>query len=213
VVKIILYTLWVLHRGWACSNTSLRNFGGKPFGVKTDTGTPSNSSASVFNPASVSKLVECPGSTNRSRSLSSVSVPLTTDPKIRGLDRPWWLTSCRNSLRWTVRASEGFIRQMLRKEVDRSKISCRTNLIGKANGARSNAFNGPIACKPLSSRDRERLPKRRITRNVDAVALRMRRAKVWVGIWSCHGNDLVIRLSRTKCDDVVSHAIPPRALA
>jgi hypothetical protein len=44
--------------------------------------------ASLFKPASVSRLVECPGSTNRSRSLSFVSVPLTTDPKIGGLDRP-----------------------------------------------------------------------------------------------------------------------------
>jgi hypothetical protein len=88
VPHIIFDALRVLHRGWACCNTSLRNFGGSPFGVKTDTGTPSNSSASVFKPASVSRLVDCPGSTNKSRSLSSVSVPFATDPNTRGRDRP-----------------------------------------------------------------------------------------------------------------------------
>src|SRR5271157_2970104 len=88
VLQIVLEALGVLHRGWACCNTWLRNFGGNPFGVNTDTGTPSNSSASIFKPAIVSRLVDSAGSTSKSRSLSSVSVPLKTDPKTRGCDRP-----------------------------------------------------------------------------------------------------------------------------
>src|SRR5271157_486037 len=88
VLQVVFETLGVLHRGRACCNTLLRNFGGKPFGVNTDTGTPSKFSASIFKPASVSRLVDSAGSTSKSRSLSSVSVPLKTDPKTRGCDRP-----------------------------------------------------------------------------------------------------------------------------
>jgi hypothetical protein len=86
--QILFNTLRMLHRGCACRSTSLRNFGGNPFGVRTDTGTPNNSSASFFRPASVSRLVDRAGSTSKSRSLSFVSVPLTTDPKTRGCERP-----------------------------------------------------------------------------------------------------------------------------
>src|SRR4029077_64567 len=93
----------------ACRKTSLRNFGGNAFGLSTDTGTPSSFSASILKAASVNRLVDRAGSTSKSRSLCSVSVPLTTDPKTRGRDRPWRLTSCRNSPLCTARASDGFM--------------------------------------------------------------------------------------------------------
>jgi transposase InsO family protein len=93
----------------ACRKTSLRNFGGNAFGLSTDTGTPSSFSASILKAASVNRLVDRAGSTSKSRSLCSVSVPLTTDPKTRGRDRPWRLTSCRNSPLCTARVSDGFM--------------------------------------------------------------------------------------------------------
>ncbi len=87
VLQIVFDSLRVLHRGCARCNTSLRNFGGNPFGVKMDTGKPNNSSASFFKPASVSKLWNVRGQPTV-KSLSSVSVPFTTDPNTRGRDRP-----------------------------------------------------------------------------------------------------------------------------
>jgi hypothetical protein len=101
--------LGVPHKGRECCNTSLRNLGGKAFGVSTDTGTPRSFSASILNAASVNKLVDSAGSTSKSRSLSSVSVPLKTDPKTRGRARPCCPTSSRNSLRCAARAADGFI--------------------------------------------------------------------------------------------------------
>jgi len=97
VAEIIVDALGVPHKGRECCNTSLRNLGGKAFGVSTDTETPRSFSASILNAATVNKLVDSAGSTNKSRSLSSVSVPLKTDPKTRGRARPWRSTSSRNS--------------------------------------------------------------------------------------------------------------------
>jgi len=54
--QIVFNTFRVFHRGCACRSTPLRNFGGNPFGVRTDTGTSNNSSASFFRPARVSRL-------------------------------------------------------------------------------------------------------------------------------------------------------------
>ena len=104
VFEVVFNTLGVRHSGSACCNTRSRNFTDKNFGVSTDTCTPSNSSASCSSPASVNKVVESVGSTSKSRSLPSVSVPVKTDPKTRGRDRPWRLTSCRNAARCVTRA-------------------------------------------------------------------------------------------------------------
>jgi hypothetical protein len=72
------------YRGRACCKSLLRNFGGNAFGVSTDTGTPSSFSAPILKAASVRRLVASAGSTSKSRSLRSVSVPFKTDPKTRG---------------------------------------------------------------------------------------------------------------------------------
>lgn len=68
MLQVVLKALGMLHRGRACCNTWSRNFGGNPFRVRTDIGTPSNFSASIFKPAIVSRLVDSPGSTSKSRS-------------------------------------------------------------------------------------------------------------------------------------------------
>jgi hypothetical protein len=99
----------VLHRGRARCKTVLRNFGGNAFGVSTEAGTPSNFSASILKAARVKRLVDSAGSTSKSRSLCSVSVPVKTDPKRRGRDRPWRLESRCNSARCAARAWDGFI--------------------------------------------------------------------------------------------------------
>ena len=65
-----------------------RIFGGNALGVRTETGTPSKVSASRLNAASVKRLVFSAGSTSKSRSLCSSSVPVRTDPKMRGCDKP-----------------------------------------------------------------------------------------------------------------------------
>src|SRR5271166_110478 len=88
VLQIVFDTLWMLHKGSACCNTRSRNFTDRNSGVSTVTGTPSNCCAACSSPASVNKVVVFVASTNKSRSLSSVSVPLKTDPKTRGCDRP-----------------------------------------------------------------------------------------------------------------------------
>jgi len=109
VPEVVFDAFGMPHRGRACCKTLLRNFGGNAFGVSTDTGTPRSFSASIFKAASVSRLVDSAGSTSKSRSLSSVSVPFKTDPKTRGRAKPWRLTRCRNSVRCAARASDGFI--------------------------------------------------------------------------------------------------------
>ena len=88
VFQVVFKTLRVRHRGSACRSTRSRNLADKNPGVSTETRTPSNASASFSRPASVSKVVASAGSTYRSRSLSSVSVPVKTDPKTRGLESP-----------------------------------------------------------------------------------------------------------------------------
>ena len=88
VSEVIFDAFRVLHKGRAWRKTVPRNFGGNPFGVSTDTGTPSNFSASILKAASVKRLVDSPGSTSKSRSLWSVSVPVKIDPKTRGRERP-----------------------------------------------------------------------------------------------------------------------------
>jgi hypothetical protein len=67
--EVVFDAFRVLHRGRARRNTVLRNFGGKPFGVSTDTGTPSSLSASTLKAASVRRPVDSAGSTSKSRSL------------------------------------------------------------------------------------------------------------------------------------------------
>src|SRR5271165_5231182 len=81
MLQVVFNALGVLHRGSACCRTLSRNFDGNPFGVDTDTVTPSNCPASICNLAMVNKLVDSVGSTSKSRSLSSVSVPVKTEPK------------------------------------------------------------------------------------------------------------------------------------
>src|SRR5215469_12169408 len=88
VLQVILDALRMLHKGSACWRTRSRNFGERNPAVKTVTGTPSSCCASCSMPASVKRVVVSAASTNRSRSLSSVSVPLRTEPKTRGWERP-----------------------------------------------------------------------------------------------------------------------------
>jgi len=88
VPKAIFDALRMPHKSRAFCKTSLRNFGGNALGVRTETGTPSNVSASRLNVASVKRLVFSAGSTSKSRSLCPSSVPVRTDPKMRGCDKP-----------------------------------------------------------------------------------------------------------------------------
>jgi hypothetical protein len=76
VLKVVFDAFGVPHIGCACCKTLLRNFSGNPFGVSTDTGTPSNFSASILKPASVNRLVDSAGSIGKSRSLWTVWVPV-----------------------------------------------------------------------------------------------------------------------------------------
>jgi hypothetical protein len=81
--KVICDALRVVQSASACCKTSLRNFSGNALGVRMDTGTPSNCSASCLNAASVNRLVVSTGSTSKWRSHSSSSVPVKTEPKMR----------------------------------------------------------------------------------------------------------------------------------
>jgi hypothetical protein len=69
VPEIIFDAFGVVHSGRASRKTALRNFGGNALGVNTDTGTPSNFSASILKAASVNRPVDSAGSTSKSRSL------------------------------------------------------------------------------------------------------------------------------------------------
>src|SRR5436305_8958837 len=84
VLQIIFNTFRMLHRGCACCKTLFRNFIGKSLGVKTDTCTPNSCCASCSKPVRVNSVVEDVASTKRSRSLSSSSLPVNTEPYTRG---------------------------------------------------------------------------------------------------------------------------------
>ena len=74
--------------GRASAITCARIRAGKSPGVTTSTGTPNISSSSTCSPPRSNKVVPGCGSTSRSRSLPSLSVPCRTDPNTRGL-RTW----------------------------------------------------------------------------------------------------------------------------
>ena len=96
------------HTGMASARTFARNLGGKSPGVKRSTGTPSSSSSSICRPPRSNSVAPGCGSTSRSRSLSSVSLPCRTDPNTRGLEaRKRWAAS-RTASRWLTRAMDGF---------------------------------------------------------------------------------------------------------
>src|SRR3954452_18692762 len=113
VFQIILDPLRMGHNGSACCSTWSRKFIDRNAGVRTETRTPSKAPAWCSRRARVNKVVVSDGSTSRSRSLSSVSVPVRTDPKTRGRDRLWLLTSFRKADRWAAKASDGFMNRRL----------------------------------------------------------------------------------------------------
>ena len=80
--------LGVAHSGGAFSSTLSRNFGERKPGVSTETRTPVSWRASSSRVARVNSVVPRTGSTSTSRSLSSMSVPVSAEPNTRGCLKP-----------------------------------------------------------------------------------------------------------------------------
>jgi hypothetical protein len=99
-----------IHTGCASASTAARNLMGRPTGVNTSTDTPSKSSSSIRSPLKSKNVVPGSASTNKSRSLPSLSDLCKTDPKIRGFAARNRATVALTAARWGPRARLGFIR-------------------------------------------------------------------------------------------------------
>src|SRR5690606_38955555 len=97
------------HSGRASRSTWSRKRTGRSPGVRTSTGTPSSSSRAICRPPRSNRVVSGVGSTSRSRSLPSRSVPCTTDPYTRGLATRNWRVVPRRAGSCSWRAWEGFM--------------------------------------------------------------------------------------------------------
>lgn len=93
--------------GSACSSTWDRNLGDKSPGVSKSTRTPNKASSSACSPPKSNSVVPGRGSTKRSMSLSSRSVPCRTDPKTRRLAARKRRTAARAAVRFFSNINEG----------------------------------------------------------------------------------------------------------
>ena len=105
-------TFRALHNGRASPMTCARIRAGRSRGVTTSTRTPSRSSSSTCRPPKSNRVVPGCGSTSKSRSLPSLSVPCSTEPNTRGLRTRKRATASRIDFSRCLRVSEGLMNHL-----------------------------------------------------------------------------------------------------